>query len=115
MNPETTEALREGQALFNQGQYFEAHEVWEDAWRVEEGAARQLLQGLIQVAAGCHKASLGEPRGAVKLLGSAVAKLEGLPEVAAFRSAVADALVLARAWEAGGPPFVPHLRLDHRF
>ena len=39
----TRRALAEGSRHFDAGRYFEAHEVWEDAWRVEEGEARRLL------------------------------------------------------------------------
>lgn len=111
----TQEVLNAGRELFNQGQYFQAHEVWEDAWRVETGETRQLLQALIQVAAGCHKASLNEPRGTVKLLASAVVKMVDLPVLAGFRDKVLDALAIAQRWEQGGPPYVPHLQLDQRF
>lgn len=115
MKPGTVAALSAGRELFNQGQHFEAHEVWEVAWRTEEGEPRVLLQALILVAAGCHKARLDEPRGAVKLLGSAALKLEALPELAAFRRAVLEALEHVQRWEAGGPRLVPGLQLDHRF
>ena len=52
MSPETTEALRAGRELFNARAFFEAHEVWEVAWRSEgAGPDKQLLQALILVAA----------------------------------------------------------------
>jgi predicted metal-dependent hydrolase len=54
-----SDSLEEGRALFNAGRFFEAHERWEEAWLVETGAARLLLQGLIQVAAGFLKTGAG--------------------------------------------------------
>ncbi len=39
---------------FNQGRFFDAHETWEEAWHVETGPQRDLLRGLIHVAAGYH-------------------------------------------------------------
>jgi predicted metal-dependent hydrolase len=46
--------LRRGIAEFNQGRYFDAHETWEEEWQVEKGPQRDLLRGLIHVAAGYH-------------------------------------------------------------
>jgi uncharacterized protein len=100
-------ALDRGKALYNAGLYFEAHEAWEDAWRAEAGEARQLLQGLIQVAAGYLKASQGLPGGAVRLLEAGLSRLSGLPEgagglaLARFREGVGRDLCEARLWEAG--------------
>jgi predicted metal-dependent hydrolase len=111
MKPETPESLSAGRELFNQRRYFDAHEVWEVAWRKEEGETRAMLQALILVAAGCHKASVNEPRGTVKLLGTAVTKLAAFPELDVFRQAVVRALEAAERWQAGGEPFVPALDL----
>jgi len=60
--------LERGVELFNKEDYFEAHEVWEDAWRQEQGERRRFLQGLIQVAAGFVKLQRRQPRGAKALL-----------------------------------------------
>ena len=118
---ETQRALDEGRQLFNSGRFFEAHEVWEAAWLKEEGAVRQLLQGLIQVAAGFHQAfDRGRPSGCARLLEAGSARLETLPDEVAgidlreFRAAVAACLETARAWERGDSgPLVreegPHL------
>jgi hypothetical protein len=44
-----------GVLLFNAGDYFEAHEVWEDLWADSHGAEHRFYQGLIQAAVGlCH-------------------------------------------------------------
>lgn len=42
-------AAVEGIALFDAGQYWEAHEALETAWRAEPGPARHLYQGILQV------------------------------------------------------------------
>jgi predicted metal-dependent hydrolase len=56
-----------GIVLFNRGDFFEAHEVWESLWMDEHGPARPFYQGLIQAAVGlCHFCN-GNVRGAVKL------------------------------------------------
>lgn len=110
LRPDTVHALERGKALFNAGSWFEAHEVWEDAWREEQGEARLLLQGLIQVAAGYLKAAQGRPSGAVRLFGAGLSKLSGLPEglchlsLARFCDGVSQSLAEARLWEAGRRP-----------
>src|SRR5262245_46194286 len=53
--------------LFNAGDYFEAHEVWEDLWAEAHGPERRFYQGLIQAAVGlCHFGN-GNLGGAAKL------------------------------------------------
>jgi predicted metal-dependent hydrolase len=56
-----------GIVLFNRGDFFEAHEVWEELWMHCAGPDRSFYQGLIQAAVGlCHFCN-GNVRGAVKL------------------------------------------------
>ncbi len=56
-----------GIILFNQGDFFEAHEVWEEVWVDTAGPEKQFFQGLIQAAVGlCHFCN-GNVRGALKL------------------------------------------------
>ncbi|BDG01229.1 DUF309 domain-containing protein [Anaeromyxobacter oryzae] len=114
----TLQALAEGCRRFDEARWFEAHEVWEDAWRGEAGRVRLLLQGLIQIAAGFHKGLVhGRPAGMVKLLGAGLAKLEaagdlGLVDLTRLRPAVQAWLEAARRWDAGGPrPALPPPRL----
>ncbi|HET6278394.1 MAG TPA: DUF309 domain-containing protein [Candidatus Polarisedimenticolia bacterium] len=68
METEIRALVARGVDLFNQEDYFEAHEVWEEAWRQETGERRRFLQGLIQVAAGFVKLQRRQPRGARALL-----------------------------------------------
>jgi ribulose-phosphate 3-epimerase len=47
------DGLARGVALFNEGQYWEAHEAWEGAWMPRRGSAdADFYKGLVQVAAG---------------------------------------------------------------
>src|ERR1700704_6313402 len=56
-----------GIVLFNRGDFFEAHEVWESLWMETFGPEGKFYQGLIQAAVGlCHFCN-GNVRGAVKL------------------------------------------------
>lgn len=108
LSRQTEERLDRGRALFNSGLYFEAHEAWEDAWRVETGPVRLTLHGLIQVAAGLHKATRqNQPKGCVRLLAMGLEKLREVPEdscgfaLEEFRAAVGEALERAQRWQAG--------------
>ncbi|HEV8060708.1 MAG TPA: DUF309 domain-containing protein [Gemmataceae bacterium] len=68
-----------GVLLFNEQEFFEAHEVWEDLWAESHGDTRRFYQGLIQAAVGlCHFAN-GNVRGAVKLFRTSHGYMEGLP------------------------------------
>jgi uncharacterized protein len=56
-----------GVVLFNRGDFFEAHEAWEELWMDTHTPERQFYQGLIQAAVGlCHFCN-GNVRGAAKL------------------------------------------------
>lgn len=44
-----------GVSLFNAGQWWEAHEAWEEVWHAATGDDRLFVQGLILLAAALHK------------------------------------------------------------
>jgi predicted metal-dependent hydrolase len=67
--------LYEGVHQFNDGYYFESHETLEDLWMVTPLPERDLLQAIIQLAAGLVHYARGEYPGIVKLLDSAADKL----------------------------------------
>ena len=70
-----------GLDLFDHRYYWESHEVWEAAWKaLPEGPRRQMLQGLIQLAAATLKHHLGHARPASLLLGRADARLTAVIE-----------------------------------
>ena len=46
IHPQAAEGLR----LFNAGEYFEAHEALEAAWKEEPGKVRDLYRGILQIA-----------------------------------------------------------------
>jgi uncharacterized protein len=71
------ERLEEGRAAFNRGEFFEAHERWEDVWRVLAGAERSFVQGLIQVAAALHHLQAGRQNPALRLMRKGLVKLSG--------------------------------------
>jgi len=69
-----------GVRLFNSAQFFEAHEVLEDVWRVAPNAEKKFLQGLIQVAVALHHHSTGNRVGARSLLARSRRNLSGYPD-----------------------------------
>ena len=74
-----TDLLAEGINFFNAGRYFEAHEAWEDLWRVTRGPLRLFYQGLVQAAVGLHHLSHGNLSGGRAQLTKSTAKLAQYP------------------------------------
>lgn len=70
--------IREGIALFNRGDYYEAHEAIEHEWHAERRPIRRLYQGILQIGVGLHHARAGNHRGSVLLL------TDGIDKTAAF-------------------------------
>ena len=76
MNPD---AYQRGIRLFNARHFYDAHEVWEDAWRESEGMERRFLQGLIQTAVAFHHYSTGNVVGSASLMERARKNLAACP------------------------------------
>lgn len=70
-----SDALEEGIRLFNEREFFDCHEVLEDAWREEYGPLRNLYQGLIKAAVAFYHAERQNFEGATKVMRS------GLPQL----------------------------------
>ena len=64
--------LGRGVDAFNAGEFFAAHEIWEELWLEMVGPEKLLLQGLVQIAAGYAKVESGVRGGALKLLARGV-------------------------------------------
>ena len=71
--------FQEGIAHFNRGEYFEAHESWEEIWLASAEPEKTFLQGMIQIAAAFHHYNRKNLRGTTSLLRAGLAKLEGFP------------------------------------
>jgi hypothetical protein len=67
--------LQEGLKLFNQGDYFECHEIIEDAWNKETDSVRVMYQGILQIGVACYHVKNRNWRGAVKVLERGVPKI----------------------------------------
>jgi hypothetical protein len=75
------EDFRRGELLYAEGKYWDAHEAWEIVWNRETDAARRdLVQGLILIAAAVHKLLvMKRPDRAPGMIERAIAKLAPLP------------------------------------
>jgi predicted metal-dependent hydrolase len=88
----------EAKHLFNAGKFWHVHESLEELWKERQGPEKELLQGLILVAASLVHAGNGKMEVAWPMLERALKKLEGQPEVyygwnvAKFRTHFAQAL-----------------------
>jgi predicted metal-dependent hydrolase len=71
----------DGIRLFNEGRFFHAHEVWEDAWRGTADLKREFYQGLIQCAVALEHYLRSNPRGVVSLYDSYRRHLRDVPDL----------------------------------
>jgi hypothetical protein len=62
-----SELAHEGIALFNAGEYFESHEVLEEAWNADATPARELYRAILQIAVAYLQIERRNYRGAVKM------------------------------------------------
>ena len=69
--------LDQGLLLFNEGKFYDAHEMWEDLWRItQETALKTSYQGLIQAAVGLHHLSHHNQTGARSQLQKSIRNLQ---------------------------------------
>ena len=109
-------AFLEGVALFNAGEYYHQHDVFEALWREDTRPIRELYQGVLQVGVALHQVQGGNYRGAIKMLRRGLLRLRDLPpvcqrlDVAALR---ADARRVHDALLALGPERLHEFDPDH--
>ena len=65
-----------GMKLFNSGQWYKSHDVFEEIWHETNGTDRQVLQGILQVAVAQVHLENGNINGATILYGEAVGRLK---------------------------------------
>ena len=58
---------REGIQLFDQRDFYEAHEPLEEAWMLTSSPERELYQGILQIGLAYYQISRGNLRGALKM------------------------------------------------
>jgi uncharacterized protein len=90
--------LREGIELFNQGHFFDCHEVLEGLYLETEEANKPFLEGLIQLAAAFRMfCDFDEVKGAVRMIYQALIRFENY-QPAFLRVRVQDLCTAAEAW-----------------
>jgi len=92
--------IRLGVDQFNRGEFYAAHESWEEVWRSTRPEPRALLQGLIQVAAALHMIrDLHRERGPRQTFAKARQRLEPYAPAACGLD-VDDLLLHVGRWQA---------------
>lgn len=79
LTPLSAEAVH-GLELFNRGEYFEAHELLEEAWMHDPGPARELYRAILQAAVAYLQIERGNYNGAVKMFLRLRQWIDPLPE-----------------------------------
>ena len=110
------ELIQEGIDRFHRGEYFAAHEAWEEIWRSTTPEPRDLYQGLVQLAAAFHHLQARKrPDVARRVLGKARRRLSAVAPGAAAID-ISTLLGELESWDAwlSAPtdtaPQVPRLR-----
>ena len=100
--------------LFDDGNYFGAHEAWETCWMRSRGTGdEEFFKGLAQLGAGYTHWMRGNPQGAAALLGRALERIgrSGSPhrgiDIAAFMGTVEGLRATAARCVATGAPLPP--------
>jgi hypothetical protein len=82
MPPELERKLYyDGIRLFNEHEFFDAHEVWEDIWHMAYGIKHEFYQGMIQCSVALEHYRRSNPRGVLSLYKSYQTKFRDVPEV----------------------------------
>ena len=107
--------LQEGVRLFNQGKFFECHEVIESLWLEVRDANRDFYKGIIQAAAAFHHLRRGNLSGAEELLKTSLHHLNQYPSetlglnVHQLTADIKDCLTSLKKRKADEKSFSPEL------
>lgn len=98
------DAARQAVDLFNRGEYYKQHDLFEALWVAEPGPVRDLYRAVLQVGVAYHQIVRGNRRGALKMLLRSVQWLNLLPDVcqgidvARLREDAAQVRAALEAW-----------------
>jgi len=70
------ESLQEAIDLFNNQEWYEAHDAFEDIWNDLVGDERQIIQGILQVSVSQFHLNKGNVNGAMILLGEGLGRIK---------------------------------------
>ena len=80
MNEESTKSFKDSLFialnLFNNHQWYEAHDAFEEIWNSVDGDERQVIQGILQVSVSQFHLSKGNSNGATILLGEGLGRIK---------------------------------------
>ena len=80
MNEESTKIFNDSffnaLNLFNNHQWYEAHDAFEEIWNCVDGDERQVIQGILQVSVSQFHLSKGNLNGATILLGEGLGRIK---------------------------------------
>lgn len=75
LTPEEKKLFRRAIELFNERKFWEAHEEFEELWRLAKGDAKTYVQGLVQAAAAFSYIKLGRYQSVLYLFDKSIEKL----------------------------------------
>lgn len=67
--------------MFNAGEYYRQHDLFEALWMAEAGPVRNLYRAILQIGVGYYHLQRGNYRGALKMLLRSLQWLTPLPDV----------------------------------
>ena len=82
--------LHQGLSHFRAGDYFAAHDDWEEVWQGLRGSPRLFWQSMIQLVVGAYHYSNGNMRGCQGQWQKALQKCEALLALESFQAALAN-------------------------
>ena len=85
MNKESTQSFKESFVialnLFNNQDWYEAHDAFEEIWYSVDGDERQVIQGILQVSVSQFHLSKGNLNGATILLGEGLGRIKSRTKI----------------------------------
>ena len=85
MNEESTNSFKDSLFvalnLFNNHEWYEAHDAFEEIWYSVDGEERQVIQGILQVSVSQFHLSKGNLNGATILLGEGLGRIKTRTDV----------------------------------
>lgn len=94
LNPDEIENLHRGVVHFRAGDYFAAHDDWEEVWQGLRGHQRTFWQAMIQLVVGAYHLKNGNRKGCESLWRKALVKCEELAQM--YEADVPEQLSLLR-------------------
>ena len=81
LDSEELESLRRGVEHFRAGDYFAAHDDWEEVWQGLRGRQRMFWQAMIQLVVGAYHLTNGNGKGCESLWSKALVRCDDLAQM----------------------------------